>query len=734
MGRLCAAIAVSGWLIGWAAGSARADAPVKIASVPDGPIKLGVGEGDVRLRRSFRLVPQAVEHVKLDQVRVLDCTDARGQSCTAWVEPGGCAGGCTLTAVDPGSVTIVVIVPAPGTYTASLEIVYVVDDKPAADGKVSEVKAVLATPLEVTRPAPAVQPMKLTVTGATGAEVDLGLPGPGGATLQLRIQDDDGAARTLGQVAAAPLVRKSGNDALATGAAVVAFARTTGSRIALVDARSIELPATGATLEVEVSGLDEPGRYEGKLRLLAPGRTPQDVTYSVTVRDGAGRASLLIALGAIVSYAVQWWIGKRRSRLVQQSALERLRDRLQDVQARGGLADRDRRLLDALLRELDDLLYQLEDGDALAADTVARFARRAELAELLIKAGQDVERLPLAARAEPRRQLDGHALALAVRTADDSKLKEIEAALNALAGASVRRGALADLLVALDAAVEHARDALSPALRARLTAEVDPALRDAHTAAGRDQLDELDGKLAAARRALAEVEGAALAEMLPAEPPEIFDDAARYQALRDDVIAKLAALAAATDADAAVRLYDDALACVASAMAAATARWSRAQAQVEGMPPEIQAKLRAMAGEADAARSRPPAEMLAIAERVRREAREIAAQPEGVPTSAGTGATQGDGALAAIPWLAAIVGDRRRRTRRLIALGDGVVLVSVTLIAVATGLKLLWVGSPTWGGWNDALTAILWGAGLHAIGNDSFKGLLGLKKDLGKLA
>lgn len=734
MGRFCAAITLSCWLIGVAVGVARADAPVKIASMPDGPLKLGVSDSATQLRRSFRLVPQVVDHVKIDHVRVQDCTDAHGQSCSAWIEPGGCAGGCTLTATEPGSATIVVTLPVPGTYAASLEIVYIAEEKPLSDGKVQVVKAVLATALEVTRPAPVVQPMKLTVAGATAADLDLGITRQGGATLPLRVQDDDGAARSLAHVAPGPLVRKSGNDSLATSAKVEVYTRAGDQRLGLADARSIELPSTGADLEVELSGLDAPGRYEGKLRLLAPGRTPQDITYTVTVRDGAGFASLLIAVGAIVSYAVQWWVGKRRSRLVQQKALERLRDRLQDLQARAGLLDRDRRLLEALLRELDDKLYQLEDGDALAADALARFARRTELTELLIKAGQDVERLPVAARGEPRRQLDGHALALTDHTPDDAKLKELESSLNAIASTSVRRGALVELLAALDAAVDQARGALSPALRGRLTAEVDPALRDAHAAAGRDQLDELDRTLKLGRHALAKVQGAALAELLPESAPEIFDDAARYQALRGDVTSTLTQLAATADTDAAVRLYEDAIARVASAMAAATARWCRAE--VEGKPPEVQGKLRALAAEAEAARSRPSAEMLAIALRVRHDAEELAGGPEGIQTGADTSAT-GDrdahDALAAIPWLAAIVGDRRRRTRRLIALGDGVVLVTVTLIAIATGLKLLWAGNPTWGGWNDGLTAILWGAGLHAIGNDAFKGLLGLKKDLGKV-
>jgi hypothetical protein len=160
------------------------------------------------------------------------------------------------------------------------------------------------------------------------------------------------------------------------------------------------------------------------------------------------------------------------------------------------------------------------------------------------------------------------------------------------------------------------------------------------------------------------------------------------------------------------------------------ARWCREQ--TKGKPAEIQNQLRALADEAEAAREKPPGEALAIVERVMRDAEKLARGPGGRPTGTNDNAEQPE-PLAAIPRMAPIARRPRIPTRTLIAIGDGVVLVAVTLIAVATGLKLLWAGSPTWGGWNDWLTAILWGAGLHAVGNDSFKGLLGLKKDLGKV-
>ncbi|WP_434349115.1 hypothetical protein ACN6A1_32585 [Myxococcus virescens] len=54
------------------------------------------------------------------------------------------------------------------------------------------------------------------------------------------------------------------------------------------------------------------------------------------------------------------------------------------------------------------------------------------------------------------------------------------------------------------------------------------------------------------------------------------------------------------------------------------------------------------------------------------------------------------------------------------------VLALLTTVAVALGLQLLNVFSPTWGGFGAGMTAFLWGFGLHQVGNASFEGISGL--------
>jgi hypothetical protein len=59
-----------------------------------------------------------------------------------------------------------------------------------------------------------------------------------------------------------------------------------------------------------------------------------------------------------------------------------------------------------------------------------------------------------------------------------------------------------------------------------------------------------------------------------------------------------------------------------------------------------------------------------------------------------------------------------------------IVSIAVLGIAVASGLKALWIDNLAWGGHGALLNALLWGAGVQATG-DAFTGLIGLRAKLG---
>ena len=708
---------------------AAAAAPVKIAAVAEGPIKVSVRDDAKELRRTFRLVPDAVPTAKVSRVRLAACTDPDAQACTGVAITGTCAAGCTVTATEPGEVTVVVPTPAPGAYTGSLEIVYVVEEKPAGEGKVEVIEAVLATTLEVTRPAPAVTAIELLV-GARAAEVER-LPAENAtAVFRFPLQDKDGKPYAVDQLVVGPVVRKSGTDDVQTGARVLAWYLEDGGKRTAVPSGG-KLPATARELVVEVRGIDRAGKFEGKLRLLSANRTPQEVTYAVTARDGVWTAILWIVLGVMISYGVQWWVGRFRGRVVQRGTITRLRELLL---ARPVGAERDRRLRDALVADCDARLDELAEA-ALADADLKRLVRRVDLAGTLAETGRTVEKLPLAARTEPRKKLDAHAATLGKRAVTDEELTAIDNELATLATVGVRRAALAELLTAVDDAVAQARVALPAAQQDRLTARVEPALREAHLASDRGDLDALDRALATSRLELARTEAAALADRFPEAMPEPFTDADAYARLRRQVLALTSAVERSDDPDEASRLCDEALAVAAPATCTATAAFCRRE--LPGAPADVVARLETLAGEAMAARTLPPAEAMAAADRVLREATTVRAGPTPMTVGAGGDAAPARSGLPlpSLPSLRELFTDRpsARAVRGAIAVGDAAVLVGLIILAVATGLRLLWASSATWGGWTDWLTALLWGGGLHTVGNDTFKGLAGLKKDLGKV-
>jgi hypothetical protein len=89
--------------------------------------------------------------------------------------------------------------------------------------------------------------------------------------------------------------------------------------------------------------------------------------------------------------------------------------------------------------------------------------------------------------------------------------------------------------------------------------------------------------------------------------------------------------------------------------------------------------------------------------------------PGGLPSAAPERAS----AAAALPSA-----DELHRTLRSY---DGAVTVVILLVAVISGVQVLWAGDATWGDFNSRLLAFLWGLGLHQVGNAPFQSLLGLR-------
>jgi hypothetical protein len=162
-----------------------------------------------------------------------------------------------------------------------------------------------------------------------------------------------------------------------------------------------------------------------------------------------------------------------------------------------------------------------------------------------------------------------------------------------------------------------------------------------------------------------------------------------------------------------------------------------------------EARQRADAGDSRAGKLRALADDLAAA--LARDFDEAAARypaalafvtapdPEGA--SRGEVGFDGSEAVAASGWLPLVisrVAERGERSPlatteqidRAITSYGFLVDVAVLAIAVASGVKALWIDNLAWGGQAAWLTAALWGAGVQATGS-AFTGLIGLRAKLG---
>jgi len=64
-----------------------------------------------------------------------------------------------------------------------------------------------------------------------------------------------------------------------------------------------------------------------------------------------------------------------------------------------------------------------------------------------------------------------------------------------------------------------------------------------------------------------------------------------------------------------------------------------------------------------------------------------------------------------------------RQLQRSFQVWELLVSLIIAGIAVLVGMKALWFGSNTWGGYADWTTAVLWGLGLHQFSFDSVNNL-----------
>jgi hypothetical protein len=67
------------------------------------------------------------------------------------------------------------------------------------------------------------------------------------------------------------------------------------------------------------------------------------------------------------------------------------------------------------------------------------------------------------------------------------------------------------------------------------------------------------------------------------------------------------------------------------------------------------------------------------------------------------------------------------RISRELKISDALVAAGLLIVSVISGLVLLYIPDPTWGGLADVLVAFLWGLGLYQVGGSAFEGIEGYR-------
>jgi hypothetical protein len=589
--------------------------------------------------------------------------------------------------------------PAPGEYHAVLALDYGGQRHPFL--------------IKVVRPpAPAPKDLPIATSGAT--VTDVVLP-PGALETKLVIRNDGRETLRL----------KPGgvSFALARAAELVS---TNATASATLD--KVEMTADGtATVTIHLTGLTDPGKYQGKVRLTAEQASykPLDVEFAVLAKRSASHAAGLIAAGVLVSFLFNQIFNKRRARLVARRDLARVRERC-DALDRGDLKERERAMVAAVRRELDELAIDVQFGiDAGRRDALARIRRKVDLLALALETVRFVGLLDPAGAATTRQALD----VAAGKLRDPAiTLDELGKAYDELRDLKTRT----DLRVALKRGID-AVTALAGAQRAvpagpaelgAKLASVQAHLDEATRLHAADELDQAIVPYDLARTELVPILAAALEARMQKKLEPFEDDA--WGKLVAELGPLLAKVTASRTPDAQIAAYHDAQARfyrgafeaiatratkLAGARPAYQAEFSSLAARVSG---DAASNELVRADDAGARFTEALAELTRIDKATTRDA-----------TSFTVAAPTGGSALPrSIPDKLAMPPRRVASSmslQRTVDRSDVVALFGLLAISVLSGVQLLWSGDATWGSFDSKLLAFLWGLGLHSVGNQPFK-------------
>ena len=508
-----------------------------------------------------------------------------------------------------------------------------------------------------------------------------------------------------------------------------------------------------ARFKLHLERLDTAGEYNGTIRVSAKDAQPLDQPFTILLKEWCVTPLVLISLGVGVSFGLRLWLKQIKPQLEQEITLQTLDEQLQGFSSAPPGLDVDELAVVAVLRErIDDLYNRLADGPVQNAPA------------LLTDIGEKTRAVPNWVNARRRVAVIKSTRARAGLEArlriirdyltspdrNETTLNDSNSYLSNISGA-IDTAVKNDLLARIDALkinLDAQRPLLNPANQLRLDGEIVPLKDRAETEAKRMNLEQA-GKLFDRARGLyaSLLADDLIAGLDPALPPRGFLDA-DWRALVESLRARVGRVADASlsDPDSAVSQYNAAYSLLLRSLAEhlsteisdtkaslVTTRWrgpSRLREfsdRLDSLEGELRAAMRQAgdlqfhaAGKAYTAvvqkfetllsdlhtASVTPAAALGATPAANLQRPPVAAT---IPASL---------SMAALPPLLAQAAAARPTARALRfqkKLFSGIANGVILLVAVASGIQLLWVNNPTWGGWDDMFTALMWGLGLHQV-------------------
>jgi len=566
--------------------------------------------------------------------------------------------------------------------------------------------------------------------------IPIGTHGGTAVTQTETLGGDDAVAFTL-------YVRNTGSEPLTVIPTVLGISeldRAEGATVRrMVDAQ----PAAGApvavagsmpaAIKVALPALDAPGIYEVETELADRDRrfVPATVTTIIYRRQSWVWAALWIGFGAVIAFAARLYIdgGAKRLKLRRRIALL-----LQQVGAARAHAQGDAVVAAARALELD-----VEDRRRYArwggsVEDIKHAIDRAELRLALlgdvIDAAHQLERLEAGRQPAIRKTLDDALAMVRVDPGTDAALMAKRTEIAQLGLLAVWRDQQAADVASLDSQIAIRMPAARPELAAKLR-ELSAGLAKVHTELACDRLDAVYALLEELRPKLLDAFTDELSELITGRLPGV--DPAAWALAVEDIKAALG------------DVRDPAKPWLARWTAFKTAQDRYITSAVTGLialakklaeaDSHHAARMIAIATELETA-LKDPASAAALYDARRREI-ELASAP--VVRSGFVGV---ESAVATIRmWLPIALGGNAPKpdpaAARQVAVLDRevtwtsvLVNIAILAIAVASGVKALWLDNLAWGAHGAALTAFLWGAGVQVAGN-AFAGLAALRTKLG---